>query len=51
MKIADMQQRAAERGQTISVGSVSQHRKAFFVSVKVAERESPIETESVAVGQ
>jgi hypothetical protein len=50
MKIADIQQRAAEMGQTISVGSVSQHRKAFFESVKVAESESPIETEAVAVG-
>lgn len=51
MKIADIQQRAAEMGQTISVGSVSQHRKAFFESMKVAERESRIETEAVAVGQ
>lgn len=51
MKIADIQQRAAERGQTISVGSVSQHRKAFFESVKAAESESPIETEVVAAGQ
>lgn len=50
MKIADIQQRAAEKGQTISVGSVSQHRKAFFESVKVAEIESSIETEVVAVG-
>jgi hypothetical protein len=46
MKIADIQQRAAERGQTISVGSVSQHRKAFFESVKAAESERPIETEA-----
>jgi hypothetical protein len=51
MKIADIQQRAAERGQTISVGSVSQYRKAFFESMKVAESERPIETEAVAVGQ
>ena len=51
MKIADMQRRAAERGQTISVGSVSQHRKAFFESVKVAESESPLETATVAAGQ
>jgi hypothetical protein len=30
---------------------VSQHRKAFFESMKVAESESSIETEVVAVGQ
>jgi hypothetical protein len=51
IKIAEIQQRAAEKGQTISVGSVSQYRKAFFESVKVTESESPIETEAVAVGQ
>jgi len=50
MTIADMQRQAAEMGQTISVGSVSQHRKAYFEKVKVAERESPLETEAV-VGQ
>jgi hypothetical protein len=50
MKIADIQQRAAERGQTISVGSVSQYRKAFFESMKVAESERPIETEAIVVG-
>jgi hypothetical protein len=35
-------------GQTISVVSVSKHRKAFFEKVKVAESESPLETEAVA---
>ncbi len=50
MKIADIQQRAAEMGQTISVGCVSQHRKAFFESVKAAEGESLLETATIAVG-
>lgn len=51
MRITDIQQRAAERGQSISVGSVSQYRKSFFESVKAAENKDSLETEAVAIGQ